>query len=66
MLKKASLDDEEKHCLQHVLHLVQQLDALTPASGPESLNAAQSSEDSSSMDMVSTKILRLATLSLYK
>lgn len=50
LLKKSSLEDEEKHCLQQVLNLVQQLDALTPRSGPNSLLANTSSEEASSME----------------
>lgn len=50
LLKKSSLEDEEKHCLQQVLNLVQQLDALTPHSGPSSLLANTSSEEASSME----------------
>ncbi|XP_061399545.1 repetitive organellar protein [Musca vetustissima] len=57
LLKKTTLDDEEKHCLQQVLNLVQQLDALTPRSGPSSLLANSSSEEASSMDgLVKTRI----------
>ncbi|XP_073817620.1 PFTAIRE-interacting factor 1A isoform X2 [Musca autumnalis] len=57
LLKKTTLDDEEKHCLQQVLNLVQQLDALTPSSGPSSLLANSSSEETSSMEgLVKTRI----------
>ncbi|XP_058974030.1 uncharacterized protein LOC101901274 isoform X2 [Musca domestica] len=64
LLKKTTLDDEEKHCLQQVLNLVQQLDALTPRSGPCSLLANSSSEEASSMDgLVKTRISEFSSTS---
>lgn len=56
LLKKATLEEEEKHCLHQVLNLVQQLDALTPRSGPNSLNAISSSDEASSLDLVKSRI----------
>lgn len=56
LLKKSTLEEDERHCLQQVLNLVQQLDAFTPRSGPNSLNATSSSDEASSLDLVSNKI----------
>ncbi|XP_065354840.1 putative uncharacterized protein DDB_G0267840 isoform X2 [Calliphora vicina] len=56
LLKKSSLEEDERHCLQQVLNLVQQLDALTPRSGPNSLNATSSSDEASSLDLVKSRI----------
>ncbi|XP_059219626.1 ras guanine nucleotide exchange factor R isoform X2 [Stomoxys calcitrans] len=63
LLKKNSLEEEEKHCLQQVLNLVQQLDALTPRSGPNSLLANTSSEEATSMDMVKSRISEYSSTS---
>ncbi|KNC28137.1 hypothetical protein FF38_04354 [Lucilia cuprina] len=56
LLKKSSLEEDERHCLQQVLNLVQQLDALTPRSGPNSLNVTSSSDEASSLDLVKSRI----------
>ena len=58
ILKKSTLEEDEKHCLQQVMNLVQQLDALTPRSGPNSLNAMSSSDEASSLDLVRTYKLK--------
>lgn len=55
LLKKPYLEEDERHCLQQVFNLVQQLDALTPRSGPNSLNANSSSDEASSLDLVSKR-----------
>ncbi|XP_075144997.1 uncharacterized protein LOC142220027 isoform X2 [Haematobia irritans] len=63
LLKKTTLEEDEKHCLQQVLNLVQQLDALTPRSGPNSLLANTSSEEASSIDMVKSRISEYSSTS---
>ncbi|XP_067644535.1 putative leucine-rich repeat-containing protein DDB_G0290503 isoform X2 [Eurosta solidaginis] len=57
MLKKPSLDSEDKHCLQQLIQLVQHLDLMSQRSEPNSLNTAScSSDEANSLDMVKSRI----------
>ncbi|XP_028893533.2 putative leucine-rich repeat-containing protein DDB_G0290503 isoform X2 [Zeugodacus cucurbitae] len=57
MLRKYSLDSDDKHCLQQLIQLVQHLDLMAQRSEPNSLNTAScSSDETSSLELVKSRI----------
>ncbi|XP_037948506.1 myosin-2 heavy chain-like [Teleopsis dalmanni] len=56
MLRKSTLDDEDKQCLQHLSTMIQQMDIFSQRSGPDSLNTTSSSDEPSSLELVKSRI----------
>ncbi|XP_053958765.1 putative leucine-rich repeat-containing protein DDB_G0290503 isoform X1 [Anastrepha ludens] len=57
MLKKSTLDSDDKDCLQQLIRLVQHLDLIAQRSGPNSLNTNScSSDEANSLDLAKSRI----------